>query len=42
MINPIYKFYLRLGKAGAETPVNPIYKDDVTLDYEKEASSRFF
>lgn len=42
MINPIYKFYLRLGKAGAETPVNPIYKDDVTLDYEKEASNRFF
>ena len=42
MTNPIYRFYLRLGNAGVETLANPIYKDDLSIDYEQEAGQKFF
>nr|DAK52719.1 MAG TPA: hypothetical protein [Caudoviricetes sp.] len=41
-MNPIYKFYLRIGEAGTEVLANPIYKDDLTLDYEQESGQKFF
>lgn len=36
----IYKWYLAINEV--ETEVYPIYKDDLSLDYEKESGERFF
>lgn len=42
MINPIYKFYLRLGTDAVEHATAPIYKDDLSIDFEQESGQKFF
>lgn len=38
-----YRYYLQYGEdEGTKTPSYPIYKDDVTLDYEQESGQQFF
>lgn len=40
MANPMYKWHLTIG--GETYDVHPVYKDDMTLDYELESGQRFF
>ncbi|MCM1077878.1 MAG: hypothetical protein NC344_06905 [Bacteroidales bacterium] len=37
-----YRFFIRLGSGGAPHAVRPIYKDDLSIDYEKESGQQFF
>ena len=41
-MTPKYKFYLQKGEDGDKQAVNPIYKDDLSLDYELETNQRFY
>lgn len=41
-MTPKYKFYLQLGEDGDKQAVSPIYKDDLTLDYEQETNQKFY
>ena len=36
-MNPKYRFFLQVND-GEKIPVNPIYGDDMTLDYEMESA----
>lgn len=40
-MNPIYKFELTINSGDAQQ-VFPIYKDDITLDFEQESNQEFF
>lgn len=40
-MNPKYRFFLQIND-GEKIPVNPIYGDDMTLDYEMESNQRFY
>lgn len=40
-MNPKYRFFLQIND-GEKIPVNPIYSDDMTLDYEMESNQRFY
>lgn len=42
MINTIYRFLLQLGDGGDKIPVNPLYKNDLSLDWELETEQRFY
>lgn len=42
MINPIYQFYIRLGDVATEYATKPIYKDDLSIDFEQESGQKFF
>nr|DAV88732.1 MAG TPA: hypothetical protein [Caudoviricetes sp.] len=42
MINPIYQFYIRLGDVATEYATRPIYKDDLSIDFEQESGQKFF
>lgn len=37
-----YRFFLQLGEQGEIYPATPIYKDDLSLDYEHEQGQLFF
>lgn len=41
-MTPKYRFYLQKGEDGDKQAVNPIYKDDLSLDYELETNQRFY
>lgn len=41
-MNPIYRFFLQIGKNGEKQVVHPTYKDDLTLDYALESSQKFY
>lgn len=41
MTAPIYRFYLQI-EDGTKTLCHPIYKNDVTMDYQLESGKRFF
>lgn len=40
-MNPIYRFFLQV-ESGQKMSAHPIYKDDVSIDYQQEGSERFF
>lgn len=41
-MTPKYRFFLQIGEDGTKQTVRPIYKDDLTLDYELETNQRFY
>lgn len=41
-MTPEYRFFLQLGEDGEKYPVTPVFKDDLSLDYEKETDEEFF
>lgn len=41
-MNPKYRFFLQLNEGGEKIAANPVYKDDMTLDYELENDQRFY
>lgn len=41
-MTPIYKFYIQTEDNGEKTQVYPSYKDDLSVDYEKESGEQFF
>jgi hypothetical protein len=41
-MNPIYRFFLQIGREGEKHVVHPTYKDDLTLDYALESSQKFY
>ncbi len=40
-MNTIYKFYLRLGSGATPQKVHPVWKDDMSLDYQRENGEMF-
>lgn len=40
-MNPKYRFFIQMNE-GEPVPVHPIYKDDVSLDYDMESSEHFY
>lgn len=40
-MTPIYKFYIQTEDNGEKTQVYPSYKDDLSVDYEKESGEQF-
>lgn len=42
MMTPRYRFFLQVGDDGTKVAVYPIYKDDLSLDYELETNQRFY
>lgn len=41
-MNPKYRFFLQLNGGGEKIAANPVFKDDMTLDYELESNQRFY
>lgn len=41
-MNPKYRFFLQLNGGGDKIAANPVYNDDMTLDYELESNQRFY
>lgn len=41
-MNPKYRFFLQINEGGEKIAANPVYSDDVTLDYELENKQRFY
>lgn len=41
-MNPKYRFFLQINEGGEKFAANPVYGDDVTLDYELESKQRFY
>lgn len=41
-MTPKYRFFLQLGEEGEKIAVTPVYKDDLSVDYEKETDEEFF
>lgn len=41
-MNPKYRFFLQLNEGGEKIAANPVFKDDMTLDYELESNQRFY
>lgn len=41
-MNPKYRFFLQLGEGGEKIAANPVYNDDVALEYELESNQRFY
>lgn len=41
-MNPKYRFFLQLNGGGEKIAANPVFKDDMTLDYELETNQRFY
>ena len=42
MAAPIYKFMLKAGADGAEQLTFPVWKDDLSMEYEQESQQMFF
>lgn len=40
-MNPLYRFFLQKDE-GEKVPVNPVYNDDLTLEYALESSEQFY
>lgn len=38
----IYRFFIRLGESGQQQAVNPVWKDDMALEYQKESGQQFY
>ena len=41
-MNSKYRFFLQINEGGEKIAANPVYGDDVTLDYELENQQRFY
>lgn len=41
-MNPKYRFFLQLNGGGEKIAANPVFNDDMTLDYELESNQRFY
>lgn len=41
-MNPKYRFFLQLNGGGEKIAANPVFTDDMTLDYELESNQRFY
>ena len=41
-MNPKYRFFLQINEGGEKFAANPVFSDDVTLDYELENNQRFY
>ena len=41
-MNPKYRFFLQLNGGGEKIAANPVFADDMTLDYELESNQRFY